>query len=144
MELGPALEVLRLIWSLNHALEVTSKRMASELGITAQQRMVVRIIGKYPGITAGGLAELLRVHRGTVSVALNRLEKRALVKRRQDARDQRRVTLTLTRQGRALDVARAGTVESAVEHVLATLSSEDLGGTERLVAALVAALERGR
>ena len=108
--------------------------------MTAQQRTIVRLLGKYPGIPASEIAALLHVHRGTVSVALNRLEARGIVKRVRDAVDTRRVLVTLTRKGKALDVPAVGTVESAVDHLLATLKGRELatvtGAMERLVDAL--------
>jgi DNA-binding MarR family transcriptional regulator len=143
-ELGPTLEFMGILWSLNHALEVTSKRMESELGVTAQQRMMVRIIGKFPGITSGRVAELLRVHRATVSVTLNRLEARDIVKRKRDAGDARRVTLTLTARGRALDVSAKGTVESAVAHLLANAPEKNLAAARKTMEGLMTALEDAR
>jgi MarR family transcriptional regulator, organic hydroperoxide resistance regulator len=71
--LGPALDFLQRLWRLNHALERLSSRMERQLGITAQQRLIIRCIGKYPGVGAGQLAALLHVDPGTVSAALNRL-----------------------------------------------------------------------
>ena len=140
--LGPTLDFMRTVWGLNHALEVTSKLMEAELGVTAQQRMTVRIIGKFPGITAGRVAELLQVHRATVSVAINRLEQRRMIKRGQDPQDQRRVTLTLTSKGKALDVAASGTVESAVAFLMNDASARDLAATQRAIVKLVNALEQ--
>lgn len=139
--LGPTLDFMRTVWGLNHALEVTSKLMEAELGVTAQQRMMVRIVGKFPDITAGRVAELLRVHRATVSVAINRLEQRQILKRGRDESDQRRVTLTLTRKGKALDIAASGTVESAVAYLIAHGSPRDLTATRRALLELISALE---
>jgi DNA-binding MarR family transcriptional regulator len=139
--LGDALEFMRSVWSLNHALEVTSKNMEARLGVTAQQRMLVRIVGRFPDITAGGLAELLHVHRGTVSVALNRLEKRGIIKRARDTTDGRRVTVGLTKRGKALDVLTSGTVESAVTHLLRTASARDIAALRRAMRGLIEALE---
>ncbi len=140
-ELGPTLDFMRAVWGLNHALEVTSKLMEAELGVTAQQRMMVRIVGKFPGITAGRVADLLKVHRATVSVAINRLEQRKILKRGRDGSDQRRVTLTLTKKGEALDIAAKGTVESAVEYLIENASSRDLAATRRAILELISALE---
>lgn len=141
-DLGPTIDFMRTVWGLNHALEVTSKLMEAELGVTAQQRMTVRIVGKFPGITAGRVAELLRVHRATVSVAINRLEQRQILKRGRDEADQRRVTLTLTRKGKALDVAASGTVESAVAYLIDHASPRDLTATRRALLELIGALEQ--
>ncbi len=124
--LGPALDFLQRLWRLNHALEKVSRRMETQLGVTAQQRFILRCIGKYPGMTPGQLASLLHVDPGTVSASLHRLEKRGLIERRADPRDKRRTAVGLTAAGRALDRPAAGTVESAVERFLQGAATSDL------------------
>ena len=142
--LGPSLDFMRAVWSLNHALEVTSKQMEAETGLTVQQRMIVRFVGLYPGLTAGHMAKLLRVHKATVSTALKRLEGRRILKRVRDPRDQRRVILNLTAKGRALDVPNTGSVESAAEYLLGQSSDRDLRAAQRVMLAMVSALEERR
>jgi DNA-binding MarR family transcriptional regulator len=88
--------------------------MARELGLTGPQRLVLRIVGRFPGIPAGELAALLHVHPSTLTGILQRLEKSGWVKRRVHPRDRRRVLLGLTERGRALDVGDAHTVEGVV------------------------------
>ena len=124
--LGPALDFLQRLWQLNHALEKVSSRMEKRLGVTAQQRLILRCVGKYPGITVGHLATLLHVDPGTVSASLNRLESRGLLERRRDPRDKRRASLGLTARGRALDGPAGGTVENAVERLLSSAPADQL------------------
>jgi DNA-binding MarR family transcriptional regulator len=133
-QLGEALEFLAGIWRLNHALERLSSRMDRSLGVTAQQRFVVRCVGKYPGLTAGALAEILHLHPGTVSAALNRLEERGLLERRQDDVDRRRVVVRLTDAGRAVDRMTKGTVEHAVVELFQVTSRARLDATQRVLA----------
>lgn len=142
LSLGPALEFLQRLWRLSHATERLSARMERRLGITAQQRFVIRCVGAYPGITAGQLAALLHVDRGTVSATVGRLETRGLLERRRDPVDSRRVTLGLTAKGRALDVPTKGTVEEAVDRMLATTSKEAAVVVAELLERLSAELER--
>jgi DNA-binding MarR family transcriptional regulator len=133
--LGPALDFLQRLWRLNHALERLSGRMEKKLGVTAQQRLLIRCVGAYPGLTAGQLAKVLNVDPGTVSAALRRLEQKKLIERRRDPVDSRRVALGLTLLGRALDTPAVGTVEAAVAELLASTPAGDLQ-------VLTAALER--
>lgn len=143
--LGSALDFMRRIWQLNQALEKLSSRMEKRLGVTAQQRLIIRCIGKYPGMTAGKLASVLHVDPGTVSASLRRLEGKGLLERRRDPRDKRRAAIGLTSKGRALDRPADGTVEGAVERLLEGASPEELAATscvvERLTALLGAAAE---
>ncbi|MCC6551621.1 MAG: winged helix-turn-helix transcriptional regulator [Polyangiaceae bacterium] len=138
--LGPALDFLQRLWALNHALECVSIHMDRTLGITAQQRLIVRFVGKYPGVTAGQLATLLHLNPGTISTSLKRLEDRGLLDRRRDPRDKRRVALGLTAAGRALDRPAAGTVEHAVERLLETARAEDIAATGAVLDRLTALL----
>src|SRR5688572_6866927 len=109
--LGPALDFLRALWRVDHAPNRKSKRMAEELGISAEQRLLLRCVGTVPGISAGRLAALLHLDPGTISATLARMVQRRLIERRRDPLDQRRVTLRLTRAGQALTRPNPTTVE---------------------------------
>ena len=135
------LEFLGGLWRLNHALEQLSARMDARLGVTAQQRFVIRWIGKHPGIIAGQLARILHLDAGTISTTLARLEAKRLIERRRDQRDRRRVTIVLTPAGTALDQATGGTVESAVVELCETRSAKDLGVTKQILEALTRLLD---
>lgn len=143
---SPSLDFLQKIWGLNHAVEKLSSRMEKKLGITAQQRVVIRCIGTYPGITAGQLAGVLHIDPGTMSTALRRLEERKLIERRRDPSDSRKNSLALTAWGREFDSPTEGTVEKAVEQMLATSTPHELATTravlERLTSFLDAMLEQ--
>lgn len=138
----PALEFMQHLWALNHAVERTSLRMERELGVTAQQRLVLRCVGKYPGMMPTQVAALLHLDRGTISVTLRRLGRRGLITRRADPRDSRRVFLGLTKKGLELVQPCPGTVESAVEQTLATLGGPSLEATKLVLNRITEALER--
>ncbi len=140
--LGPALDFLRRLWRLNHALERASARMEVELGVTAQQRFLLRTVGRFPGITPGQVARVLHVDPGTVSATVRRLEQKGLVQRRRDPADHRRVALGLTRKGHGLDTPTRGTIESAAEELLATRAPGDVATALAVLDALVDHLDR--
>lgn len=140
--LPPALAFLRAVWSLAHALDSRSKWMAQRHGVTGPQRMAVRIIGRLPGIPAGTVAKHLHLHPSTVSGVLQRLEERGFVARARDTSDSRRWMFLLTGQGRAIDDAREGTVERAVESVLALYTDGEIALVKRVLGDLSSALLR--
>ena len=148
LSLGPPAELMRTLWQLNHVLERASRRLESVSGVTAQQRMIIRCIGKYPGMTAGQLATHFHLDPGTVSVAIDRLEEKGLVERRRTERDRRRVMLGLTAEGRAIDAAVVGPAERAFGDLLEKAESADVASTHRVLALLAdlieSALERDR
>ena len=49
------------------------KRMEQRSGVTGPQRLVLRVVGLFPGISAGALARLLHVHPSTLTGVLHRL-----------------------------------------------------------------------
>src|SRR5258708_10274784 len=87
--LGAVVDFMRLLWAVDHSLQSASKRMESIFGITGPQRLVVRIVGRFPGIAAGRVAEILHVHPSTLTGILRRLEARGVLQRRIDPRDGR-------------------------------------------------------
>lgn len=139
--LGPALAFLERLWALNHALEQLSGQMAKRLGVTAQQRLIIRCVGKFPGVPAGQLASLLHLDPGTISASLARLEAKGLIERKRDQKDQRRTWLGLTDAGRALDCSTPGTVECAVDALLRDSDLSDIEATARVLSNLRAHLE---
>lgn len=141
-ELDPVLEFLRTIWALNHSIERTSIRMESVLGVTAQQRFVIRLVGRLPGITPGELADLLHVDRGSITAVLKRLEARELIIRTPDQDDRRRVSLSLSPRGRKLNLPAATSVEHAVELALEQSPAADVAAVRRLARRLIAALDQ--
>jgi DNA-binding MarR family transcriptional regulator len=141
-QLSPELQFLSLIWELNHALELSSQRMSKTLEVTAQQRLIIRIVGRFPHVTASVLSRLLHVDPGTLSTNLSRLEKRGLIARERSAQDRRRVTIGLTAEGRALDRPAPGTVESAVGRLLSSASATELSAMRRCVRGLIEELDK--
>ena len=142
--LGKTLEFLRILWSIDHGLQSRSKRMESSLGVTGPQRLVLRIVGRFPGISAGGIAKLLRLHPSTVTGMLQRLERHALLERRGDPEDRRRSLFRLTRAGGRLDTMRDGTLEGALRKVMGRLPSSKVVAAAEVLAAIAAELDAGQ
>jgi MarR family transcriptional regulator, organic hydroperoxide resistance regulator len=139
--LGPVLDFMRLLWALDHALHRTSKRMAATLGVTGPQRLVIRIVGKFPAIPAGQLARLLHLHPSTLSGVLKRLETQGLLRRRTDPDDARRSLLSLSGKGRLVDAEMRGSVEAAIRILLRTTPRAQVRAARAVLAGIVLALE---
>lgn len=137
-----ALEFLRLIWALDHALQVRSKHMARTLRVTGPQRLTLRMIEHTPGVTARELTSLLHVHKSTLSGVLQRLEGAGLITRETDPEDARRQKLAVTAGGRALAERRGGTIESAVGEVLREFPARDVDAAQRVLERLASRLAR--
>jgi MarR family transcriptional regulator, organic hydroperoxide resistance regulator len=139
--LSPALDFLQRLWQLNHALEQLSSQMEKRIGVTAPQRMIIRCIGKYPGMAPSQLATVLHLDPGTISATLSRLEDKGFVVRRRDRDDGRRVSLGLTPKGRRLDQPVRGTVENGMERLLAGAIPRDIAATRKLLEQLTGVLQ---
>lgn len=122
-------------------MELTSGHMERSMGVTAQQRMVIRCLGKQPGISPSQLAALLHLDRSTISTALNRMERNGILVRRSDEYDRRGVTLWLSAKGKRLDRPSAETIESAVERMLEQSGKRDLQAAKRIMECLSDELE---
>lgn len=133
---------MQRLWSLTHALEVRSKRMARMLGVTGPQRLVIRMIGQRPGVSARDVAQTLGIHPSTLTGILARLEAQGLIRREIDANDRRRSQFELTAAGKRIDRERKGTVEAAVRRALTRAQPSVIANTTELLALLVAELDR--
>lgn len=140
-DLPDVLQFMQLLWAVVHGLDRMSKRMAGEIGVTGPQRLVLRVVGLFPGLSAGGLATTLHVHPSTLTGVLQRLVRQRLLARIDDPRDRRRANLRLTRRGRRVNSVRHGTVESAVAEALADVSAPDRAATTRVLERLARHLE---
>lgn len=140
--LGVALDFMRLLWSVDHGLQRRSKRMEVELGVTGMQRVIIRLIGRYPEVAAGRLAELVHVHPSTLTGVLRRLVDRGFVHRERDPDDARRSKFVLLPPGQQIDATQAGTVEAAIRRALARLDPAAVDAARTVLAAVSEELAR--
>jgi DNA-binding MarR family transcriptional regulator len=140
--LTEVLQFMQLLWALVHTLQKTSKRMSRELGVTGPQRLVIRVVGLCPGVSAGELAAILHIHPSTLTGVLHRLVAQRLITRVPHLRDRRRAVLHLTAKGARVNDVRRGTVEAAVERALRTLSNRDRAAVRRVLTTITERLEQ--
>jgi DNA-binding MarR family transcriptional regulator len=138
--LGDVLDFMRLLWAVDHALQQRSKQMLHDFGVTGPQRLVLRVVGRFPGIAAGKLAGLLHVHPSTLTGVLKRLEDHAMLERTRDPDDARRSLFVLSARGKKLDATKSGTVEHAVRKALAQLAPADVQAASRVLRAIADSL----
>jgi MarR family transcriptional regulator, organic hydroperoxide resistance regulator len=134
--LDPTLDFMRLLWAIEHGLQKRSKRMRSELGITGPQRLVLRIVSRYPGISAGDVARLIKLHPSTVTGVLQRLVAAGLLKREPDPGDSRRVRLWILPRAERHARSLGGTVEETVRRVLRRCRGSDVAVARAVLAGL--------
>jgi DNA-binding MarR family transcriptional regulator len=131
--LPDVLQFMQVLWALVHGLERTSKRMRYRIGVTGPQRLVLRVVGLFPDLSAGDLATILHVHPSTLTGVLKRLIALRLLKRLDDPTDRRRAVLSLTARGARANAVSQGTVESAIADALEKVSPADRDAAKRVL-----------
>ncbi len=136
------LAFMRLLWAVDHGLRSLSKQMQARIGMTGPQRLVLRIVGRFPHVTPSELAELLHLDRGTLSGIVERLATQQLLQRVPHHEDGRSVLLDLTARGRLLDQETSGTVEACVRRALASLPRAKIDAAKEVLEAVARELSK--
>jgi DNA-binding MarR family transcriptional regulator len=131
--LDPVLDFMRLLWSIEHGLQRMSKRMETALGITGPQRLVLRVVGRFPNLSASELAHIVRLHPSTITGILQRLVARGLLVREQDPADTRRARLRLKPRAVVHTRVARGTVEKAVTDALTHAGRSNVRSARRVL-----------
>lgn len=141
LALEPTLDFMRLLWRIEHGLQSKSKQMEAAIGITGPQRLVLKIVDQFPGLSAGELAHIIRLHPSTITGIVQRLVDKGLLARDGDAADRRRVQLRVCREAKRFTRRSSGAIESAIARVLAGMPSAHVGLTRVVLTAIACALE---
>jgi DNA-binding MarR family transcriptional regulator len=139
--LDPILDFMRLLWGIENRLQSASKRMEASLGITGPQRLVLRVVSRFPGLSAGELAHLVRLHPSTVTGILQRLVRKGLLARETDPGDSRRVRLYVRPEARPFTRRAHGTVEATIARVLKRVPLPQVRHARLVLTAVAEALE---
>ncbi len=139
--MGEILDFMRGLWALDHGLQSYSKRMRQRYGITGPQRLVLRLVGSFPGIAAGELAGRLHLHPSTLTGVFRRLEEKGFLNRIPDPNDSRRALFRLTARGQKINNLREGTVEGVLQQTLGKIPAPDQAAARRVLSILTRALD---
>lgn len=112
------------------------RRETAKEGLSPQDPVLLKQIGRHPGLGISELATLERLRAPTITSHAMRLEKAGLIKRVPDAADRRRIGLHLTLKGRRA-IERVTEIRHAViAERLATLSDEEVAALSAAAPAL--------
>lgn len=92
-------ELLVALRKVIRAIDLRSKQLSRDVGLTGPQLLVLQDIGKEPGIMVRKIADNINLSAATVTSILDRLEAKALVQRIRSTEDKRRVGVFLTETG---------------------------------------------
>ncbi|MGE3143176.1 MAG: MarR family winged helix-turn-helix transcriptional regulator [Hyphomonadaceae bacterium] len=138
-------EALIAIRRIVRAAEFAARDLARRADLTPSQLIVLQHLAARGEAWAGAIADNAQLSHATVTALLDKLEARALIRRRRDSEDRRRVSAEITAEGRQLlaqipdalqdrfaarfarlDAWEQAGVVSALEHVAALLGAEGI------------------
>jgi len=95
-------EVLVSIRQIIRAIDLHSKQLNKNYGLTSPQLLLMRAIQSSPTLTIRQLSMISNMSQATATSILDRLEKRGFVKRKRDTLDKRKVHAHITPEGEAI------------------------------------------
>lgn len=95
-------QVLVALRRILRAIDIHSRNLAQEQGLTVPQLIVLRAIAQRGTPTTGELARAVSLSNATLTSILDRMERHQMVKRSRSDVDRRRVHVEITPKGQAL------------------------------------------
>ena len=110
--------------------------LLDELGLTYPQYLALMVLWEHDGLSVNDIGQKLLLNTNTVTPLLKRMEAQGLVARQRSADDERRVIVSLTPQGRALQEQAA----AIPAQLVAGLNADDVD--EQALHAMLAQLQK--
>lgn len=89
-------EVLVALRRIIRATDLHSRQLSKVSGLTSPQLLILQLLRQHSELTVGEVAQRVSLSQATVTTIIDRLEKRALVKRERGSSDKRKVYVYLT------------------------------------------------
>jgi DNA-binding MarR family transcriptional regulator len=130
-------EVLIAIRRVIQSIDLHSKHLVKQFGLTGPQLIILREISQTDQITASDISKAISLSQATVTGVLDRLEKRGYIVRKRSNQDRRRTLVEITESGNhILETAPPLMQESFIKQFVELQSWEQhmiLGSLHRLV-----------
>ncbi|MDG1254613.1 MAG: MarR family transcriptional regulator [Glaciecola sp.] len=95
-------ELLVALRKVIRAIDIRSKELSRDVGLTGPQLIVLQQVGKNPGVMVKEIAQNITLSPATVTSILDRMESRGHVNRVRSTQDKRKVGVFLTDVGQSL------------------------------------------
>ena len=95
-------ELLVALRKVIRAIDIRSKELSRDVGLTGPQLIVLQEVGKHPGVMVKEIAQSITLSPATVTSILDRMESRGHVNRVRSTQDKRKVGVFLTDAGQLL------------------------------------------
>ena len=93
-------ELFVSIRKIIRAIDIRSRKLSKEAGVTGPQLMILQEMARIKGISAKEVSTNINLSQATVTNILDRLEAKSFIKRIRSESDRRRVALFLTSDGK--------------------------------------------
>lgn len=93
-------QVLIALRQIIRAIDLHSKRLERESGLTGPQLLIMRVIHEEGPVTSGMLARSVSLSQATVTTILDRLEQKGYLTRNRDTEDKRKILVQISEAGR--------------------------------------------
>jgi DNA-binding MarR family transcriptional regulator len=123
------------------ALELYSREVEATHGLTGPQLWALWSLANGGPMSLKALAEAMHLDPSTVVGVVDRLEAKGLVVRGKDATDRRKISLSLTPKGRALEKKAPHPAQDRLVKGLSGLRLDRLKALERSLAFIVGTME---
>jgi DNA-binding MarR family transcriptional regulator len=123
------------------ALHSYSQDVYRTYGLTGPQLWALKTLEREGRLSTGRLADALAVHQSSLSILVDRLEKRGLVQRIRAPNDRRIVQIALTKRGAALSDKAPEPAQGRLLYGLRAMSPFDVRNIRQAVDQLVEAME---
>lgn len=117
--------VLRSLRRIVRAIDLYSRELESQFGLTGPQLVCLRVIAQAGPLQPSELARRVDLSQGTVSGIIDRLARRQYVSRRRGTKDRRRVTLSILPAGKDLLADAPSPLQTRFAARLAALPNEN-------------------
>ncbi len=91
--------ILQLLRKITRAIDLHSRRLASQFGLTGPQLVCLRVLKNRGVLTPSKLAREVSLSQGTITGIIDRLLNRGLVTRDRSRIDRRSVSVDITKEG---------------------------------------------
>jgi DNA-binding MarR family transcriptional regulator len=139
--LDDAAEIVNALRRIVRALELYSQAVRKAFGLTGPQLWAMKTLHRHGALTMTDLATALAVQPSTLSLLIDRLQKRGLVRRLRQYDDRRVVELRLTAEGARLAARAPSAAQGRLLHGLRSLPPARLRTIRRALGDLVGMME---
>lgn len=123
------------------AVELYSQEVFKTFGLTGPQLWALKTLKREGALATSTLAEALAVQPSTLSILVDRLERRGLVRRLRPREDRRFVEIALTPKGKDLATRAPEAAQGRLLHGLGRLSSTEQAAIRSAVERIVTMME---